>query len=524
MPSLGELKKNLRGLRVWVAGAAKSGTAAARLLAREGASVFVSDSGPLGETARATLTADGIPFEEGGHNAERFCAECQLLVLSPAIPLDRGLALLARRRQIPIVSEIELAGWFLGEQALLCAITGTNGKSTTTHYLGQLLALGKGRGIACGNVGYTFTEAVMENPNNAFAVELSSYQLETTYSLRPHVTILLNIQNDHQARYRNLDEYLKAKWRLLLMTRDTGVAIVEEGVLAHGLRLGLPLPHAEVVVVGELPKAPSPFLAIFQTVACASKSLPQALYGELATLPSEELTAHYQMSHAGFTMDNDQAISARLRRRTHESHLTVTIPCLPGRHNAFNLLTASLAGLFLGIPEELIQRQWDKKTTRYQHLPHRLEVVGRPGGPFRDDAGTVKRVTIINDSKATNVESVLVALRSFRQPIRLLLGGDPKGESYLPLALLEENPTVRFYPFGRAGTQIHAEIAPRIAQARLAAPCPSLFDAAALALREASDGDVVLLSPACASFDEFRNFEHRGDAFRDWAMRHVTGG
>lgn len=545
---------SLQRLNVWVGGGARSGVAVALLLHKAGAQVFVSDQGSLPPEARTALLNAGIAFEEKGHSIELFRSQAQLLVLSPAIPLNKGLAFIARQEGIPIASEIEIASWFARPTAHIVGITGTNGKSTTTNYFAQLMNRAGRSCVACGNFGHPFAAAVLDTEAyTLFSLELSSYQLETTLSLRPRVSLLLNLQNDHLLRYGTLDEYLKAKWRLVLSTADDGCAVIEIGVFAHAQRIGLPLPRCQVVLLGpqvaeawnpdtnsnnsnnsganrssiekvrpplrskatELPSQLKDALAFSQT-------LPHARYSELCTLPAAAAWPETTFGEASYLWNPQGGkLSVRLvlpgkdgqpaQRWDHH----ITTPCLPGEHNVQNILAASAAALFLGAPADLVFLQWEESTSHYNHLPHRLERVGGPQALFYDATGQAKKVALINDSKATNVESTLVALNSFASGVRLLLGGEPKGESFLPLARYLGKSVIRVYPFGKAGPLIAQELA--AFGIHLAPPSAGLKEAAMQALSEAQPLETVLLSPACASFDEFKNFEHRGDTFREWA-------
>jgi UDP-N-acetylmuramoylalanine--D-glutamate ligase len=514
------LSNELQNCRVWIAGAARSGLGAAQILKNGGAHVFVSDQASIPEDSKQLLRSLDIGFEEGGHSFDRFGQEAELLVVSPAILLDRGLALHARRHNIPIVSEIEVASW-VAPHNKICGITGTNGKSTTTNYLAQLLARDGQSGVACGNIGKAFSHACLENKDAVFAVELSSYQLESTYSLRPQVTVLLNLQLDHQARYENLDDYLKAKWRLLLLTADNGVACVDTHCFERAMRLGLSLPRCQVVLLGKSEQiAPSGSQSVLKKIEFG-KTLPVSLYHDLRKVDAHSLFSYAQLGHAFVKVLSDRSLAITVESATINANFHVRFPCLPGEHNAQNLLAASVAALAMGVSTETVRAQWEQESTHYAHLPHRLERVGGFHTKFRDERGENKKIAIINDSKATNVESVLVALKSFDKPLRVLLGGDPKGESYAPLASFCAKPVVKFYPFGRAGSQVFNELH-AISPKHVAPAAASLFDAAACALNDSADGDIVMLSPACASFDEFKNFEHRGDKFREWALARVS--
>lgn len=526
---------NVQNKTIWIIGAARSGIAAARILHQHGANVFVSDSGQIEPSIKETLSSLTIEFEENGHSLERLLHAADLVVLSPSVPLNWPLPIAIRRAGIPLVSEIEVGSWFVPAGASLIGITGTNGKSTTTHYCAQLFALGQRNSVACGNYGRALCDALLAPEKfNSFIVELSSYQLETTYSLRPHATVLLNLQNDHQARYGNMDEYLKAKWRLVLMTKPEGIAVIDAPLLKMAVEKGLALPECRIAVSygflaeDEIPLVMESAISSRKTdnlgLPLPPSSLPIASYGSLGKEAFEVMLRGRKLTHIWMEKDSNPTGGLNVCLvSSHESdwnqnwHIPQSV--LPGDHNQINILAASLPALDQGIQTNVIRSQWNAKTSGYEHLAHRLEVIGRDK-KFLSSEGISIEVRIINDSKATNVESTLVAIKSFPGNIRLLLGGEPKGDSYTLLAEFLNQEVVKIYPFGRAASLIREQLA---AQGEWLAPSSSsMTQAAQLALDESQDGDVLLLSPACASFDEFRNFEHRGDVFRKWALDRIS--
>lgn len=524
---------DVRGLHIWIVGAARSGLAAARLLHERGAKLFVTDIGKIGDEEKKILNDLKIPFEEGQHSIDKLLKEAQLVVLSPSIPLDKPLPMAVRQSGIPLVSEIEIASWFIPQSTIVVGITGTNGKSTTTHYAAQLFALGQRNSVACGNYGRPLADALMDPARyNAFVTELSSYQLETTYSLQPDVSIFLNLQNDHQARYGTLDEYLKAKWRLVTLTRQSGLVVIDESVLRRAIVLGLPLPECRIAVIRGQRDARAPLNPLSEHPASQtvrkmqSRSrvhLPVPTYGLTATLPLEAQIDADKLTYVWIEKSSAEERSLKLiAQSSHREATNLTLeikdPCLPGAHNQINIAAASLAAMHDGMHSNIIRAQWNAATSVYKHLPHRLEDVAR-GQVLVADSGSKKSVRAINDSKATNVESTLVAVQSFSHSIRLLLGGEPKGDFYGELLPYVGKNICKIYPFGKAATLICQQLA-GIGD-RLAPPSAKMLDAARLALEDSQHNDVLLLSPACASFDEFKNFEHRGDAFRHWILQHA---
>jgi UDP-N-acetylmuramoylalanine--D-glutamate ligase len=525
---------NIAGKKIWIIGAARSGLAAARLLHRHGANLFVTDSNQIEASTKEALTELKIPFEEGGHSIGKLLKEAQMVVLSPSVPLDKPLPKAVRQAGIPLVSEIEVASWYLPESAFVVGITGTNGKSTTTHYASQLFALGQRNSVACGNYGRAFSDALIDPAKfNAFVVELSSYQLETTLSFRPNVSILLNLQNDHQARYGTMEEYLKSKWRLVLLTRPDGLAIVDEAVLRKAIEIGLAMPECRIMVsYGFLDAAASSSVMDSLKRAeqkhnlwnfCTERTLPVPSYGGLSSLAFEMLSdsqfTHVWLSKLGTDEDSFRVNFAGRGPQENSLTLEISKPVLPGDHNQLNILAASLPAIHDGLHPNIVRAQWNQKSSVYQHLAHRLEEIGK-GQSFRTSASKEISVRMINDSKATNVESTIVAIRSFKHGLRLLIGGEPKGDFYGEIIPYVGKNITKIYPFGKAAPLICQQLS-GVAD-YVALPSDQMIRAAQSALDDARDGEIILLSPACASFDEFKNFEHRGDSFRHWAMQQMV--
>lgn len=511
MKALAHIKK----LKFFIAGAGKSGIICAQILKKYGAQVFVSEGSSLTKEAELELIKNQIEFEENGHSIPRL-KECNVFLLSPGIPLSSPLVLSAKSNHIPVISEIELASWLLKKQDLCIGITGTNGKSTTTHYLAHLLKSAGFNARACGNIGIPFAQEVTKKSSkphknvNVYAVELSSYQLESTYSFHPDCSLILNLQNDHLTRYETMLEYLKAKWRLALLTKESGLVILHESVLKLAIEHGLSLPKCKIIIVGENENQNSirPSKRLSQASEFildkiwSTRGLPQPNYKNLKEIYLSSALFQLNLSYAAFKHDLERnSIHASFLDKKGWTHWNIHTSCLPGKHNAENLFYAGIVARHFGVPEKIILKQWEQKTSQYTPLAHRLETICR------------NPIAIINDSKATNVESTLVALNSFSGSIRLLIGGEPKGDSYAPIQKLLGNKILKIYPFGKAGPLIFSEIKGSVAN-----PFPNMLAAAKQAFLESQSGDIILLSPACSSFDEFKNFEHRGEVFRQWAL------
>lgn len=444
---------------VAVVGLGKSGRSVAELLARDGHAVYASDAG-AGEAvqqAAAALGVLGVAVNVGGHDLARI-ARAALVVASPGVsPLAPPLAA-ARAAGVPVVGEVEIALHYLPELRYI-AVTGTNGKTTTTALVGHLLRALGSDAIDAGNIGTPLAElALREHPPAWAALELSSFQLHDTPSVRPTVGVVTNLAPDHLDRYASIDEYYTDKAALFANAHDDS-----RWVLNGDDREVLALPQR----AGHDPLAGEMF--------SFSLAQPAAAYydrtGDDLVLFDEPLLARGEFSPLG-------------------------------DHNVANALAAALAVSVADpahrTPEARVRIAAALRT--FRALPNRMEIVGTFGS-----------VTWINDSKATNVSSTRVALDGIRQPYILLLGGRHKGEPYTGLAA----------PFAQHGRVVlaYGEAAPIIARDLDGLVPVEVFghdfaEVCARARALATPGDAVLLSPACSSFDMFANYEARGTAFR----------
>jgi UDP-N-acetylmuramoylalanine--D-glutamate ligase len=442
---------------VGVLGAGKSGIAAARLLRRRGASVSVYDAQP--ETtlaaARLALQAAGAELGAGVPLQELDFAAFSLLVVSPGVPLSLPSLARARAQGVPIWGEVELAGRFLYPHVPVLGITGTNGKSTTTALCGALCASGGLAPFVGGNLGTPLSDAVDGPVPGAYVVELSSFQLEGLLTLRVNAAAILNLTPDHLDRYPSLEAYALAKGRILLHQGPGDVAVLNLDD-AWTVRLGQ---GAHVPLQGFTLDERTTLPGGFEGAAVACRGGFRVLQGELA-----------------FRLDNR---------------------ALRGAHNVQNAMAATLLALHVGVRAEDVQRGLDG----FPGLAHRLESVRVLDG-----------VEWVNDSKATNVDAAVVALQAFPPGSRLFLlaGGKGKGAPYAPLRAAAGGKVAAVLTLGQDGPLIAQEFATEYA----VHACQTLERAVARARELARPGDVVLLSPACASFDQFRNFEDRGDTFR----------
>ncbi len=435
--------------RIAILGAGESGTGAAILARAKGYDVFVSDQGAIKEKYKAELNAAAIPFEEGGHTLEKIL-NAQTVIKSPGIPDKAEVVKHCKSASIPVIDEIEFAFRFLRGKVI--AITGTNGKTTTTLLAYHLLkSAGKHVALA-GNVGESLARKVATQQYDWYVVEISSFQLDATYSFRPHIGILLNITPDHLDRYEyKMENYINSKFRLIQSMTDNDHFIY----------------YKEDPVSGE--------------AVAKRKVVPQ----QIAVSLTEKSAACFQEDQMRFDLAGSN-FSVAQRDTT-----------LKGPHNLINTMAAVSAALLAGVKEEAIRA--GLKT--FVNAPHRLEHVA-----------TIRGVEFVNDSKATNVDSVVYALGSYQQPLVWVAGGIDKGNDYgiikeevkkkvrVLICLGKDNSKLTTYFHG---------IVPEIKETQ------SVKELVRMALAVANQGDVVLLSPACASFDLFKNYEDRGTQFRE---------
>jgi UDP-N-acetylmuramoylalanine--D-glutamate ligase len=443
----------LSGKKVLVVGLARSGAAAARLAIREGARVTVTDRRPAGELSQALVLLEGLPvsLSLGGHEERDFTA-ADLVVVSPGVPLTLPGIAAAQRAGIPVLGEVELASRLL-EDVPVVAITGTNGKSTTTALTGRLFQEDRAAFVG-GNLGTPFSDLLLSGTRFDVAVlELSSFQLEGIERFRPRVAAILNVTPDHLDRHGGMDGYIAAKARLFSNQQPGDVAVAND-------RDPLALAAArssrgDVITFG---------------------------FGGRASMAARD-----DGEVVRWTGPTGEPERYRVRSRA-----------LLGRHNRENAMAAVVCARMMGVPGPAVQRGLDG----FPGLPHRLELVAARGG-----------VEWVNDSKATNVDSTVVGLSAFpagKPSVILLLGGRGKGAPYAPLRALFPGRVKALITLGEDAPAIERELG----DLGPTASCGDLPTAVARAARLAAPGDVVLLSPACASYDQFRTYEERGETFR----------
>ena len=434
-----------------ILGAAESGVGAAILASKQGYEVFVSDSGIIKDTYRMELNKYGIIFEQGGHT-EDLILNASEVMKSPGIPEKNSLVKKIRAAGIPVISEIELAYRYKGKSKII-GITGSNGKTTTTSLIYHIC---KHAGLDCavvGNIGFSFARQVAEEPKEWYIAEISSFQLDDISSFRPDVAVLTNITEDHLDRYNyKVENYIKSKFRIIENQN-------ENDVFVYCADDELTIKNITNYTIKSIP-AP----------IAMNKELPQGAY-----------------------LTNAQM---HIKWRTEEMQMSINDFALKGKHNYYNSMAASMATTAIDIRKEKIR----EALQTFETLEHRMEPVA-----------TIKGVEFINDSKATNVNSTWYALESMEKPVVLILGGVDKGNDYAILKELVAEKVKAIVCMGTDNSKIHeafTSVVPQIVNTENAK------DAVEAAFHFAGKGDVVLLSPACASFDLFKNYEDRGLQFK----------
>jgi len=442
-----------------ILGAAESGIGAAMLGLQQGWEVFVSDGGNIKAPFRETLDASGIRYEEGGHTTEKILqADC--LVKSPGISEKVPIMQQVRAAGIKVCSEIEFGFWYKGNSRII-AITGSNGKSTTTTLIWTILK-DSGYDVALvGNIGYSFARQIAEKPCEWYVMEISSFQLDDIHDFRPDVAILLNITPDHLDRYGyEMKNYVASKFR-----------IAENQKSADYLILNKDDKEMEHYLTNHTINAKKIFFTMDE----------------------------HNTGNDGGHISNERM---RIDYGSDTFDMSIQEMALKGKHNQYNSMAAGIAARIAGIRREKIRENFSS----FNGLEHRLEFVA-----------TVRGVDFINDSKATNVNSVWFALECMKKPVVLIMGGQDKGNDYSEILELvrekvkaivclgkDNRPIMEAFD-GEVGTIVEATGAQEAVQA---------------AYFYAEKGDVVLLAPGCASFDRFSNFEDRGKQFKE-AVRNL---
>lgn len=447
-------RTQIRQTKFSVIGAARSGIAVARLLAGTGAQVFVSDAAPASSmhAAQEALGQARIAHEFGGHTPR--VLEADVIVISPGVPSDAPIVRQALDRGMKVVSELETASWF--NAGTLVAITGTNGKTTTTTLTGRMFDDARRPAVVAGNIGTAFSEVVLDvTPEHTAILEVSSFQLDHVDTFRPKVAVLLNITPDHLNRYGNsMERYVQSKCNVfarqsrgdvLVYNRDDeDTRVVVERRIPAGVTL-LPFSVSTTITTG----------------AWVSNGMLMTNVAGMRTeiLPTSEIS-------------------------------------IRGMHNLCNAMAATLTAQVLGIGPASLRAT----LKNFKGVEHRLEFVREVNG-----------ITYINDSKATNVDAVWYALQSYTAPLVALVGGRDKGNDYGRLADLVRRHVKAIVAIGESAEKVVTAFQGIVPVARAVTMADAVQQATALAAR----GDIVLLSPACASYDWFENYEQRGRVFKE---------
>jgi UDP-N-acetylmuramoylalanine--D-glutamate ligase len=433
-----------------VLGAGISGAGAAVLAARKGYDVFVSEKGTIDAECKALLERDSILWEEGVHSLSRIL-EADEVIKSPGIPDNAPIVKSIREKNIPLISEIEFAGRHT--RAKTICITGSNGKTTTTLLTYHMLKkAGLNVGVA-GNVGKSFALQVAENNHDHYVLELSSFQLDNMYEFRADISVLLNITPDHLDRYDyDMQNYVNSKFRIIQNQREDDVFIycADDPVTREEVNKRNILAHA----------------------------IPFSL--------------HHPVEEGAYT-ENEQLI---IKYKQTDFSMSIFDLALQGRHNMYNSMAAAISGRVLDIRKDLIR----ESLADFQNIEHRLEFVAAVHG-----------IEFINDSKATNINSTWFALESMEKPVIWIVGGVDKGNDYSMLHELVKEKVKGIVCMGKENAKIiesFGEMFPQIIETS------SAEEAVKAAYLMGRQGDVVLLSPACASFDLFKNYEDRGRQFK----------
>jgi len=442
---------DIKGSTISVIGIGRSGMAIAKLARYLGAKVFISDkynSNGCRENLEY-LQSIGVEGELGGHTDKIY--ESDLIVISPGVAADSNVVVGAQKHGIKVIGEIEFGNMFTDSPII--AVTGSNGKSTTVNALVQMCQSDEVNGILAGNIGLAFSEKVLEelqnpNPNIVYVLEVSSFQLEFIDTFHPFISIFLNVSPDHLDRHKSYDNYVSAKLRLAENQTDSDYVIY----------------NADDELL--------------------SKNLKDAT-AKIVTFSSRDLETNL------FNVKDSEIIN-----KEYATLIELEKVGLPGAHNLYNLLGAASGAQCLGISDAKISEVMHS----FKGIPHRLELVD-----------TIDDVDYINDSKATNIDAVKVALESYSRPIVLILGGQAKGNDFAEIIKYKDN-IKSIIAYGDARQMISNELSNDFDVTEI----ESLEESVNISKNIAESGDIVLLSPGCASFDQFNNFEDRGEKFTKW--------
>ncbi|MBI3512347.1 MAG: UDP-N-acetylmuramoyl-L-alanine--D-glutamate ligase [Bacteroidetes bacterium] len=437
--------------RIVIIGAGESGTGAAMLAKKKGMDVFVTDKNIIKQKYKDVLSNLGIEWEEGNHTEKKILSADEV-IRSPGIPGTAPLIVALRKKGIPVISEIEFAARFTN--AKMICITGSNGKTTTTHIIHHILKKA-GMNVAMGgNVGKSFAALVAEKEYDYFVIELSSFQLDDMYDFRANIAVLTNITPDHLDRYdHKMENYSASKFRITQnqQPEDAFIFCMDDEITMQEMKKRKTAAH---------------------------------LY---------PFTQKNKVEEGAWLNGNEIIIN------TNHNQFSMTIEelALQGKHNIYNSMAAGIASRLLEVRKETVR----ESLADVQNIEHRMEFVAR-----------VNNIDFINDSKATNVNSTWFALESMTTPVVWIVGGVDKGNDYASLVELVKTKVKAIVILGTENAKIKkifGSVVKNISEAKTAQ------QAVTLSSRFATKGDTVLLSPACASFDLFENYEDRGRQFKN---------
>lgn len=443
--------------KIVILGGGESGVGAALLAKKEGYDTVLFDEGSLKDSYRKELQQAGVAFLEKGIDEARLL-QADEVVKSPGIPEKNEWVKKVRKQGIPVISEIELAYRHKGNSRII-AITGSNGKSTTTSLIFHICRQAELDCALVGNIGYSFARQVAEDPKDLYVAEISSFQLDDIVTFRPDVAVLLNITEDHLDRYEyKFENYIRSKFRIAMnqTADDYFIYNLDDQVITTYLTRN----------------------------QIKSKQLPFSM--------------KQKVEKGAYIKDEELHVKVNTEQQT----MSIYDFALKGKHNQANTMAACVAGAIMDIRKNKIR----EAVQTFQNLEHRMESVA-----------TVKGVEFINDSKATNVNSTWYALESMTKPTVLILGGIDKGNDYSLLMDLVKEKVKAIVCMGVDNAKIHEAFKDSV---------PAIVDTASAeeavqtSFHLATSGDVVLLSPACASFDLFKNYEDRGKQFKE-AVRNL---
>ena len=441
-----------------VLGAGESGVGASILAQKKGFEVFVSDKGKIDDKYKKVLSQFEIRFEEG-HHTEKLILEADEIIKSPGIPDKAAIILKATENKIPVISEIEFAGRFAAGKKI--CFTGSNGKTTTTLLIYHLL---KNAGLDVGlggNIGKSFAWLVAEEAHDYWVLEISSFQLDGMFDFKADIAVLLNITPDHLDRYNNdFDKYADSKFRIIQnqTAADAFIYWMDDPVIAEGIKK----------------------------------------FNPKARLFPFSINQNMNRQGAYLIEDKTDFLKSKLCIKINNEMMDMTLQdlALRGKHNVYNSAAAAISGRLVEIRKESIKQS----LATFQGVEHRLEFVAK-----------VRGVEYINDSKATNVNSAWYALEEATRPVIWIAGGQDKGNDYTVLLPLVKAKVKAIICLGVDNEKIHKAFLPYIP---LILDADSAEEAVQIAYKIAEKDEIVLLSPTCASFDLFKNYEDRGNQFK----------